>query len=139
MARRLGGKNTMIVQDNISSSELHLCYRMPSPEEIVAYRNGSSKRVRNALVNTTGENRLEHGKKIMTGFRDGDFEKKVGGEWVPISSDPQAKNYDPDWKKIVADQAADLIELLAVHVFDAGSQVINPAPAETGGEDVGES
>jgi hypothetical protein len=139
MARRLGGKNTMIVQDNISNSELHLHYRMPESAEIVSYRNGSSKRVRNALVNTTGENRLEHGKKILTGFREGDFEKEVDGAWVPISSDPQSKNYDPDWKKIVAAQAPDLVELLAVHVFDAGSQVINPAPAETGGEDVGES
>lgn len=134
MARRLGGDNLLKIQDNISGSEIHLNYRMPTTKEVVSYRNGSTKRVRNTLVGCVGENRLEHGAKILTGFREGDFEKQADGKWVPISSDPKSKHYDPDWKNIVCKQAPDLIETLAVHVFDASSQVVQPGP-ETEGED----
>ncbi len=130
MARRLGADNVLIIQDNISDSEIHLNYRMPGTKEIVSYRNGATKRVRNALVNRMGENRLEHGQKILTGFREGDFEKQVKEKWVPLASDPKSKNYDPEWKNIVSEQAADLIETLAVHVFDASSQVLAPVEDE---------
>ena len=131
MARRLGDTHTLILQDNVTDSEIHLYHRMPEPSELISYRNGNTKRVRNKLVDCTGENRLRHGKKILKGFRDGDVERMdEKGKWIEISSDPKSKNYDPDWKKFINAQAADLIELLAVHVFDASSQKLIPDEAD---------
>ena len=135
MARRLGGDNILIIQDNISDTQIHLKYRMPTTGEIISYRNGSTKRVRNQLVSRVGENRLEHGKKILTGFREGDFERYIDGKWTFISSNPRSDHYDPSWKDLVAEQAPDLIETLAVHVFDASSQVIQQE-VEDDGEDI---
>lgn len=126
MPRVLGGEKKMVIQDNLSACEIHLNYRIPTPKEIVSYRNGGTKRVRNKMVNRMGENRLEHGIKILTGFRDGDFQKVVDGNAVDFSSDQKSKNYDPEWKKLVEDQASDLIETLAFQVFDGSSQVITP-------------
>lgn len=127
MARRLGGDYTLTIQDHLSGSKIHLNYRMPTTKEIISYRNGSTRREGNQLVSRTGENRMEHGKLILTGFGDGAFEKQVGGKWAPISSDPKSPHYDPEWKEFVCENAPDLIETLAVHVFDAGNQVL---PAE---------
>jgi len=137
MARRLGCENILWLKDNISDSKIGLKYRMPTTEEIVSYRNGGTRRVKNALVSCVGENRIRHGKKILTGICDDSFEKQVGDDWVPLSSDPKSKRFDPDWKKQVTAQAVDLIELLAVHVFDASSQVDSSPP--DGEDGAGES
>lgn len=130
MPRVLGGINTMVLQDTLSDCEIHLKYRMPTPQEIISYRNGDTKRKRNKIVVNTGANRLEHGLKILKGFRDGDFAKIENGKQVPISSDPKSKNYDEDWKGLVEKQASDLIETLAVQVFDRSSQVVPPEDHE---------
>jgi hypothetical protein len=137
MARRLGDNHTLIIQDNVSDSDIHLYHRMPDPKEIISYRNGNSKRVRNKIVDCTGENRLRHGKKILKGFREGDFEKRDDkGKWVKFSSDPKSKHYDPDWRKLLEAQASDLIELLAVHVFDASGQKITEDEQDEDSEDL---
>ncbi|MCK5099337.1 MAG: hypothetical protein KAR45_14605, partial [Desulfobacteraceae bacterium] len=79
-----------------------------------------------------------HGKKILKGFREGDFERQdEKGKWIVISSDPKSKNHDPDWRKHVQAQASDLIELLAVHVFDASGQKILPDETEADGAEPG--
>lgn len=135
MPRILGGVNTMILQDNLSDGEIHLKYRMPSPKEIISYRNGGTRREKNKLVYRTGENRLEHGLKILVGIRDKDFFKIVNGDAVPISSDPKSKDYDPDWKKQIEDLAPDLVEILAVQVFDASIQVMQPDDVKQGEEE----
>ncbi|MBU1193962.1 MAG: hypothetical protein KKE62_01985 [Proteobacteria bacterium] len=135
MPRVLGGTSTMIIQDNLSDCKIHLQYRMPSSKEIISYRNGGMKRVKNNIENRIGENRLEHGLKILTGIRDGDFQKRVDGNPVDISSDPKSKNYDPDWKNVIKEHASDLIETLAVQVFDGSSQVVAPESAASDGED----
>lgn len=132
MARRLGGENILILTDNISDSKIELKYRMPTTKEIVSYRNGSTKRVKNTLVNCTGENRLKHGLKVLTGIGEGSFEKQAGSGWVPVSSDANSKYYDPEWKKLVSELAPDLVELLAVHVFDASTQVAGSGNEEDG-------
>ena len=132
MARRLGGENSLILQDNLSDTKIKLLYRMPTTEEVVSYRNGGTKRVRNKIVSCVGENRLRHGKKILTGIGKGSFEKKVADKWVPVSCDAKSKNYDKAWKKLVFDQAPDLVETLAVHVFDASVQ---PAEKDEDGEE----
>ncbi len=126
MARRLGGDCELTIQDNVSNSEITLKYRVPEPDELIAYRNGQTQRKRNKIKDCSAENRQKWGVKILTGFNDGDFEKKKGNDWVPISSDPNSPNHDSEWKKQVKEQAADLIETLAVYVFEASSMPVRP-------------
>lgn len=124
MTRRLGdAKNVLRIEDVISGTIITMFYRQPTPKEMTEYNNKQIKRKRNKIATMHGEVRLEYGERILIGFKDGDFEKQVVGKdkkvkWVPIASDPDSKIYDPDWKKIVSKHAADLIMLLAVHVFD---------------------
>ncbi len=126
MARRLGGDCELTIQDNVSNSEITLKYRVPEPDELIKYRNGQTQRKRNKIIDCSAENRQKWGAKILTGVGDGSFEKKVDGSWVPISSDPKSPNRDPEWKEQVKKQAPDLIETLAVYVFDASSMPIAP-------------
>lgn len=118
MPRVLGGTHILIIQDQLSNSEIHLKYRMPTSKEIISYRNGGMKRKRNKVIDRIGENRIEHGLKILVGFRDGDFLKEDG---TPLSVEN-----DSNWKDLVKEQASDLIETLAFQVFDGSSQVIHP-------------
>ena len=128
MARRLGDElNELRIRDNISGSTIVLYYRMPTTEEVVRYTNDLIKRRRNKVISQLGETRQKYGSMILEGFRKGDFEKRVGKKYVPLISDPDSKNYDSEWKEHVKKYAADLIELLAVHVFEA--------PAETEDEE----
>lgn len=136
MPRVLGGSHTMIIQDNLSNSEIHLQYRMPTSQEIISYRNGGTQRKRNKIIDRTGQNRLEHGLKILTGFREGDFEIFKDGKAAPISSDPKSGHHDPDWKKHIKKQASDLVETLAFQVFDGSSQVIAPETDEEDTESI---
>ena len=128
----VGVVNTIKLQDSLSGGEIHLYYRFPSPDEIISYRNGDTKRKGNKIIMCTGENRLKHGLKILTGFRDGDFAKSIETKpgskpkIVPISSDPDSENYDKNWKSLVKAQASDLIESMAVTVFDQSATVVRP-------------
>lgn len=130
MARRLGEQdNEMRFQDNLSGSEIVLFYRMPTTRERVGYTNESFQRKGNKVINRSVQARLKFGFEILTGFRDGDFEIQTkGGEWEPISSDPDSKHHYPDWKGHVKKYASDLVEHLAIRVFDIPVQT--PVPDE---------
>ena len=110
--------NILKLHDNISDSSIHLYYRTPTVKEVAGYTNGMTKRVRNRIVNCTGECRQKHGKAILEGFRDGDFGMLKNGEPVMISSNPDSKGYDPEWKNLFCKYAADLVERLAIHAFE---------------------
>lgn len=125
MARRLGEElNEMKLQDNLSGSEIVLYYRMPETEERVAYSSESLQRKGRKIIQKTVETRLKYGARILAGFRTGDFEKKKDGKWLPLASDPESEHYDPDWKVYLQKHAADVIELLALRVFDAPVQTL---------------
>ncbi len=127
MARRLGEENNkVIIQDNLSNSELELYYRMPTTAELTAYGNGLVKRQGNKIKRQIGEMRQKYGALILTGVGSTSFEKKVGDKWLPVISDPAAKNYDKDWSSHVVKQAPDIIEGLAIHVFEASVQLAVP-------------
>lgn len=130
MARRLGGDNTLWIQDTVSGDKLGVKYRMPEPGELVSYRNGGTKRKGKRIVPCIGENRLKYGEKILTGVEDGSFERQKDGKWIPISSDPASEHYDPDWKPHVVEMAPDIIETLAVTIFDGSNQVDDSDDAE---------
>ena len=110
--------NTLKLHDNISDSSIHLYYRTPTVKEVAGYTNGMTKRIRNKIVNCTGECRQKHGKAILEGFRDGDFGMLKNGEPVMISSNPDSAAYDPEWKNLFCKYAAALVERLAIHAFE---------------------
>lgn len=130
MPRRLGApRNELVVQDNLSGTEIVLYYRMPTTREKVNYENMSLQRKGNKVIQNIGDARRRYGFEILTGFRERDFERIGPGEsWVPMSSDPKSPHYDPNWKSVVADQASDLVELLAARVFDHSAAALEPTP-----------
>lgn len=134
MARMLNDKPCEVTFfDRISDSKITLSYRLPTTEERVKYANSLIRRRGNKIENTTGDARLKYGAVILLGISDGSFETEKG----PLSSDPQSPQYDPDWKNAVKKYAADVIEMLAVHVFEA-SLIGGEAGDDTDEEEVKE-
>jgi len=124
MARRLGDElNEMRFQDNLSDTEIVLFYRMPTTKERMAYTNEAYQRKGNKVINRSTATRMKYGLRILGGFRDGDFEHKQGDGWKPIASDSASDNYFPEWKEHIEKYASDLVEHLALRVFDMPVQV----------------
>jgi len=123
MARRLGGKNSLKIADNISGTTVTMYYVLPTNKQRLAYQNASVERKGNQIVNKTAEARQEYGLEILTGVGAGDLEVMRDGAWVPLITDAGATGFDPDWKDVVLERAADLVELLAAHVFDVSARI----------------
>ncbi|MDA3834419.1 MAG: hypothetical protein PF495_13625, partial [Spirochaetales bacterium] len=111
-------------------------YRRPCSCERHSFLNDRARREGDAYVDNSVGARLEAGKAIITGVRDGDFERRVGDGYLGISTDPESGVYYPVWMEWMADNAADLLLVLAVRVFessigparmkDAGKQLAKP-------------
>lgn len=116
MARKLSRKNCeMKFYDKISDTTIALFYDLPTTEMRINYQNEQIVREGNKVRSALGETRQKYGAMILAGFGSGAFENAQG---KAISCLPADKNYDPDWKKLVEDNASDIIETLAVHVFE---------------------
>lgn len=124
------GLNTLKMWDNISNSELEIQYRTPTTEERTAFSNESIQRKRNKIIFRTSQARQKFGLKILTGIREGDFIIKKDGKDVPLGSDAKSPHYDPDWKNLMMKYAADIVELLAVHVFEAPAETMDDEGAD---------
>jgi len=125
MPRRLGEniKNELKSLDPVSGSIIIYTYRIPSTEERVAYSRAMIELKDGEIILRPVEARQEFGLKIIEGFDEGAFEKKIGDKWMSFSSDPASPNYDPDWKQLLLKYAPDQVEAIASHVFD-GSKMI---------------
>ncbi|SDU26644.1 hypothetical protein [Desulfobacula phenolica] len=110
--------NTLRLHDNISDSTLELYFRTPTAKEQAKYTNGMTKRIRNKIVNCTGECRQKHGRDILEGWREGDFGEEKDGKVVVISSKSGSSNFRQDWKEWFCKHNADLVERLAIHAFE---------------------
>lgn len=138
MARRLSDEiNELRIEDNISGSTIVLYYRMPTTRESIGYTNGLTRRKKNKLVMNMGETRQKYGARILKGFRDGDFER-MDGEYLPMASDPKSVNYCPEWKEHVMQHASDIIEALAIHVFESSVEMSSDAEAMEDDQEQGE-
>ncbi len=132
MPRQLTAEpNVLKLRDHISNSTIVLYYRTPTAKEQAAYTNGMTKRVRNKLINCTGEQRQTKGAEILAGFREGDFLKPDGSV---ISSDPKSPKYDPEWKNLLIRYAPDLIETLAIHAFEQTASLDDDEELDAGGD-----
>lgn len=132
MPRRLSDHvNTLAIRDNISGgSEVVLFYTMPSTEDRVAYLNESIFKKRGNVDIRIGETRLKYGVKILAGIREGDFEIPKDGKYVPLSSSPDSRFYDPEWKNHLEKYAPDILLLLAAYVFEAPAEIIPDGNSE---------
>jgi hypothetical protein len=111
--------------DKISDSKITLFYRLPTTEERITYINSYISRKGKNVEVSLGENRVDRGMDILTGFKEGNFLK---ADNLPLSSDPESKNYDPGWKNTVRKYGADLVSALAMHVFEGSAVVTEPDP-----------
>lgn len=101
-----------------------LFYRDPTTEERVSYSADMIKKINGILVDNSIQNRLNYGKKILTGFAEKQFTLKG----KPISSDPDNENYSEGWKELVIKLYADLLIKLAYQVFE-GTLIGSEMPA----------
>lgn len=106
-------QNKLIIHDAISGSDVELWYRMPTTQEMVAYQARAIRREAGRIKNRTVETRLEFGRRILTGFRYGDFTF----DGAPISCSG-GTGYREDWAELIATAAPDLIQALAFTVFE---------------------
>ena len=124
--------NKLTLHDNISGSEIVLFYRNPTTQEMAGYHNESVTRKRKRVEFRQANAQLKYGERILLGFRDGDFVREENGQTKPMASDPDSPNYFEDWKAQVMKHAADLIMLMAAHVFNASAEVEEQDEPETG-------
>ncbi len=102
-----------------------LHHRLPTPDERAGYINSQIKRPgRKKAKVTLGEARQDYGMKVLIGFDDGDFEVKINGEWVEISSDPNSLNYHKDWLLFMKGEKIHLVELLGSFVFGEAGEIV---------------
>jgi hypothetical protein len=116
------------MNDNLSDSILTIYYRMPTPKEHIWYTNNMTKRKGNRVINNLGELRQQAGARLITGYANGNFERPNNkGGWTPFDSDPRSPHYLPTWLEELQTQAPDVLESLAMRVFESP---LSMAPAE---------
>lgn len=118
MARRLSNDPCRVTfADKISGSAITFAYRMPSTSERAGYENElwTKDEKTGEIKDQVRATRRKYGREVLIGVADGDFEDSGG---KPISSDPKSEHYRKDWAELVAEFASDLLELLAIHVFE---------------------
>lgn len=138
MARRESSKkNLLLMQDNLSNSTLGLYYRTPTTKERQAYINRRSVREGKQFRDNSAANRVEFGARILTGLREGDFERAAGvDDFVPISTNEKDKNYFPDWREWMLENCSDVLTMLSIRVFEMS---VTPSSEEfpAGDDDAG--
>ena len=112
--------------DRISDSKITLFYRLPTTEERVGFANGLVTRRGNKIDTSMGQARLKYAGLILLGFKDGSFSTDKG----PLSSDEKSPHYDPAWKTFIRQYAQDVLQMLAIHVFEASVVTSEPDEAE---------
>lgn len=130
MPRELSSKPCEVTfYDRLSDSNITLYYRMPTTEERIKYSNSLVQKRLNKIESTIGQARIKAGANIILGFKEGAFSLPDKGL---ISSEPASKNYDPQWKDFIKQYASDILETLAVHVFEAPLSSGEAKPEEDG-------
>lgn len=118
MARQLSADPASVIfDDKISGTKIKVFFRLPQADERTAYEAALWQRNEETgkVVNNVRATRRKHGEAVITGFRAGDFVDEKG---APIASETADEHYREDWKDLVKTHAPDLLELLAVHVFE---------------------
>jgi hypothetical protein len=114
---------SVVIDDRISGTKMKLFYRLPSTKERVEYMTRKFASLKKAdpgvkEQETINAVRLAFGLDILAGFQKGAFAVPGPDGDVLLSSKEGEEGYDPGWKGIVEDFAADIVEELAFHVFE---------------------
>ena len=121
----------MTFNDKISGDQITLFYRLPTPEEQIAYDNALVERKRNRIISKTGEVRQKYGRKILAGIGERSFAVPgKNGKPTPLSSDPEQKGYHENWKALVEKYAPDVVSMLAFMVFEQSLERDEPEDSE---------
>lgn len=107
--------------DKISESDLTLFYRLPTVVERIKYSNEIYTRQNNKIL-LNPEVRLEYALKIVTGIGENQFADTNN---KPISSDNKNENFNPAWKSLLKESAAELLMVLAFRVFEGLTEKVN--------------
>lgn len=103
-----------------------LYYRIPTTSELQKYKSSVIK-IKDGKVKYQLDDvkvKMAFGALVCNGIREGDF----GRRGVPISSDPESKHYDAQWKQILRNKFPQLVVTLASMVFDGVRPVGEEAP-----------
>ena len=113
MARRGTKKNELILSDPVSGTDVAFYYSVPTTRDHVAIAKNDGQAVDEGVL----DNAIDVGLSLITGIRDGDFEREEAGEWKPVSSNPESPDYYEDWKGFLREFASDLVMAFTTHVF----------------------
>lgn len=114
-------KNELTIYDKISDTKVTLFYRTPTTKERIQYKS--------ALINTSLKSKeleevmkvqINWAKELLTGFSEGSF----CFDDKPISAVEDNANYNPGWKEIVAEGAADILLTFVEIVLDSPNYAI---------------
>jgi len=133
-------KNQLLIPDKFAGGFCTVFYRPGTTEERIAYPSAQWERKDGKIRNRRREALLDYGEMVILGFEEGYFKFKTPsplggepsstspsplggegrgeGELRTISSDPESKNYDPNWKALLRKYAPDILEAVAEHVFE---------------------
>jgi hypothetical protein len=111
---QVSDKNVLEIFDTRSGTEMEIYYRTPTSKEEALYQARLVKRKGRKVILMTHATRVKFGRKIITGFKEGDF----GIEGKPFSTDPESAIFREDWKELLEKTASDILNTLAFVVFE---------------------
>lgn len=100
--------NVFKFKDPTCGDELHIYYRTPTTKERISFKTESFVRKGKKFINKVHEKRQEYALKIITGFRDGD---------LTIDRKPIGPNHK-GWKELIEETCGDILDLIAMAVFE---------------------
>lgn len=102
-----------------SGDDIDLYYRTATTKERLAYSNATLRREKNRvlMIQNVYPVQVRFGKMWVTGFQEGAF--TVDGK--PISSDPEAENYYPEWRDLLEEANPDALALVCRAVVNAAT------------------
>jgi hypothetical protein len=112
-------RHVLSVHFAATGEDIDLYYRPATTKERLAYTNDTVRREgkKVLMVQNTYPLQVRHGKKFVTGFPVGAF--TVEGK--PISSDPDAENYYPEWRELMEAACPESLALVCQRVMSAAT------------------
>lgn len=111
--------HSMEITDGLSGDIHKFFYELPGNKMRLAYSAAMIKRRGRKLdKEAVLAARIKFGAAILTGFEKGTF--KIGG--ALISSDPNDKDFYPEWKKLLTTKRSDLVSAIGFQVFEGSGQ-----------------
>ena len=101
MPRKIGEnlRNDLKIWDPVSDSAIIFFYRLPTTAERIQYENDSYELVEGKITHNITKSRQKWGPEILTGFREGCFQKKVNIPSPPACAEASAGRPQGDQTK----------------------------------------